>query len=72
MALKLLIMPILTVGISKAFNLDDEPGRATVLIACLSISMASFTLGSRYEICEAILSENVILGTILFLPTVRM
>jgi predicted permease len=35
MASKLLIMPILMVGISKAFNLDDEAGRAAVLIACV-------------------------------------
>ena len=38
----------------------------------LSISMASFSLGNRYEIGEELLSINVILGTVLLLPTVLL
>jgi predicted permease len=67
---KLVIVPLLMVGLAKAANLNDEAGRAAVLIASLPISMASFSLASRYKIGEAILSENVALGTALILPTV--
>jgi predicted permease len=49
---------------------EDEPGRAAVLIATLPISMASFSLGSRYHVGEAVLSTNVAVGTVLMLPTV--
>lgn len=69
---KLALMPLIMVGITKAFNLNDEAGRAAVLIACLPVSMASFSLGSRYEIGEELLSVNVILGTVLLLPTVLL
>lgn len=67
---KLVIVPLLMVGLSKAFKLSDESGRAAVLIAALPISMASFSLGSQYKIGEALLSENVALGTALLLPTI--
>ena len=72
MALKLVVVPLLMVGITKLFRLNDEAGRAAVLISCLPISMAGFTLGSQYEIGESILSMNVIIGTLLILPTVLM
>jgi predicted permease len=49
---------------------EDEPGRAAVLIASLPISMASFSLGSKYNTGEAVLSTNVAVGTVLMLPTV--
>lgn len=67
---KLLLVPIVMVGLAKAFDLNDEASRAAVLIACLPISMASFSLASNYKIGEAFLSENVALGTALMLPTV--
>jgi predicted permease len=69
---KLVIVPLLMVGLAKAVNLNDEAGRAAVLIASLPISMASFSLVSRYKIGEAVLSENVALGTALILPTVLL
>ena len=69
---KLMFMPMMMVWISKLFNLNDEAGRASILIACLPISMASFSFGSRFEIGENLLSLNVILGTILVLPTVLL
>lgn len=69
---KLVIVPLVMVGLAKAFSLDDEAGRAAVLIASLPISMASFSLASRYKTGEAILSENVALGVSLVLPTVLM
>lgn len=67
---KLVVVPFLMVGLAKAVNLDNEQGRAAVLIAALPISMASFSLGSRYKIGEALLSQNVALGTALVLPSV--
>mmetsp|Transcript_8511 Transcript_8511/g.16039 ORF Transcript_8511/g.16039 Transcript_8511/m.16039 type:complete len:405 (-) Transcript_8511:111-1325(-) len=67
---KLIIVPILMIGLAKAFQLDDEPGRAAVLIASLPISLASFSLGSKYNKGEAALSTNVAVGTVLMLPTV--
>ena len=67
---KLVLVPLLMVGLAKLCRLTDEAGRAAVLIACLPISMASFSLGGHYEIGEALLAENVALGTALMLPTV--
>jgi predicted permease len=70
MVSKLILVPFIMVGLAKALDLDDEAGRAAVLIAALPISQASFSLASRYKIGEAILSENVVLGTALVLPTI--
>jgi predicted permease len=67
---KLVLVPLLVLGLAEAFDLDSEPGRAAVLIAALPISMASFSLGSKYEVGESILAANVCLGTLLMLPTV--
>ena len=68
---KLVIVPLIMVGLASAINLgDDNAGRAAVLIAVLPISMASFTFGSKYQIGESILSTNVALGTALLLPTI--
>ena len=70
MVSKLIIVPLVMVGLAKGLNLSDEAGRAAVLIAALPISQASFSLGNQYKIGEAMLSENVALGTALILPTV--
>lgn len=67
---KLVIVPLIMVFLAKAVQLDDTSGRAAVLIAALPISLASFVLASRYKIGEAVLSENVALGTILIVPTI--
>ncbi|KAG7368534.1 auxin efflux carrier [Nitzschia inconspicua] len=67
---KLVIVPMVMVFLAKAMHLDNQSGRAAVLIAALPISLASFVLASRYKIGEAVLSENVALGTILILPTI--
>jgi predicted permease len=70
MVAKLVIVPLVMVGLAKAIHLDDQTGRAAVLIAALPISQASFVLGDRYKIGQAVLSENVALGTLLILPTI--
>lgn len=70
MYLKLIIVPLLALGLAKGMNLGDEPGRAAVLIAALPITQASFSLGSKYKIGERMLAGNVALGTILLLPTI--
>lgn len=69
---KLVIVPLITLGLSVAVGLNNEAGRAAVLIAALPISMASFSLADRYEVGQAILSENVALGTALILPTILL
>jgi predicted permease len=70
MTSKLILIPLVMVGLAKAVRLDDQAGRAAVLLAALPISLASFSLASRYKIGEAVLSENVALGTLLVLPTI--
>ena len=70
MVSKLVIVPFVALGLAKAMDLDDIGGRAAVLIAALPISMASFSLANRYGIGEAIMAENVALGTLLVLPTI--
>lgn len=72
MVSKLFLLPLVALGLAKGMGLDDEAGRAAVLIAALPISLASFSLADRYEIGEAILSENIALGTILILPTILL
>lgn len=67
---KLVIVPLTMVFLAKALQLENQSGRAAVLIAALPISQASFVLASRYKIGEAVLSENVVVGTILILPTI--
>lgn len=67
---KLVIVPLIMAFLAKALRLDNQSGRAAVLIAALPISQASFVLASRYKIGEAVLSENVAVGTILILPTI--
>jgi len=67
---KLVLVPLLMVGLAKAFNFDNEVGRTAVLIASLPISQASFSLGSQYNTGEAIFSANVAMGTFLMTPTV--
>ena len=58
------------VGLANAVRLNDEQGRAAILIATLPISLASFSLGRQYQIGEADLAANVACGTVLMLPTV--
>jgi predicted permease len=70
MLAKLLVTPLLMVGIAKIMDLDGRSGRAAVLIATLPISLASFTLGKQYGVGEAALAANVAVGTLLMLPTV--
>ena len=70
MVAKLVLVPLVMVGLAKAVHLDDQTARAAVLIASLPISQASFVLGDRYKIGQAVLSENVALGTLLILPTI--
>jgi predicted permease len=67
---KLVIVPLIMLGLALAADLDDVPGRAAVLIAALPISLASFSLASNYDIGQAVLSENVAMGTLLLLPTI--
>jgi predicted permease len=67
---KLILVPLVMVGLAKALALDNQSGRAAVLIASLPISLVSFPLGKQYGIGEAVLSANTAVGTILMLPTV--
>lgn len=67
---KLIVVPLIMVGLANAMSLNDEQGRAAILIATLPISLASFSLGRQYQIGEADLAANVACGTLLMLPTV--
>lgn len=70
MIFKLIAIPLIMVGLAKSMRLNDEAGRAAILIASLPISMASFSLGHQYNVGEKDLSANVTAGTVLMLPTV--
>jgi predicted permease len=70
MLTKLVLVPLIMVGLASAFDLEGNNGRAAVLIAALPISLASFTLASEYEIGFELLSTNVVLGTAFLLPTI--
>jgi len=70
MILKLIAIPLLMMGLANSMKLNDEAGRAAVLIASLPISMASFSLGHQYNVGEKDLAANVTAGTVLMLPTI--
>lgn len=70
MMAKLVLVPLVMVGLAIGMDLNNQMGRAAVLIASLPISLASFSLGKQYSIGEAVLSANVAVGTVLMLPTV--
>ena len=72
MTSKLVLVPLLTVGLAKALALSNNAGRAAVLIASLPISMAAFSLASHYRVGEGLLSDNIAWGTALMLPTVLL
>ena len=69
---KLVLVPLIMLGLALAADLGDVPGRAAVLIAALPISMASFSLASSYNIGQVFLSANVAFGTLLLLPTILL
>ena len=70
MIVKCILVPLIMVGLAKGMDLDDQAGRAAILIASLPISLASFSLGHQYQIGEADLAANVAAGTLLMLPTI--
>ena len=70
MSLKLIVVPLMMVALAVLLDLEGNNGRAAVLIAALPISLASFSLASQYDIGEHLLSTNVMLGTLLLLPTI--
>lgn len=72
MLVKLVVIPTVMLGIAKAFQLTDMEGRAAVLISCMPVVAAAFPLGSHYKIGEIALADNILLGTLLLLPTVLL
>ena len=70
MLTKLIVVPMIMVGLASATGLNDEQGRAAILIATLPTSLASFSLGRQYQIGESDLAANVACGTLLMLPTI--
>ena len=69
MLVKLIIVPAVAIGCAKIVGLDGVYGRATVLIAALPISAASFVLASRYNIGQDEAISNLFFGNFLVLPT---
>jgi ACR3 family arsenite efflux pump ArsB len=69
MVFKLVIAPLIMVGLAKLVDLDDPEARAAVIIASIPISLASFTLAEEYGVGAALLTKCVVLGTALLLPT---
>jgi predicted permease len=67
---KLIIIPLIMMGLAMGMNMSNEAGRAAILIASLPIAMASFSLAHQYSIGEKDMAANVTFGTILMLPAV--
>eukprot|EP00892_Ulva_mutabilis_P001562 jgi/Ulvmu1/11406/UM075_0068.1 len=65
---KLVLCPLIMLGLAKALDLDDPTSRAAVLVATIPISLASFTLAETFGVGEALLTKLVVLGTLLMLP----
>lgn len=69
MFVKLVLVPLLMVGLVDAYDLPNTYARSAVLVAALPISLAAFSLGKQFDIGEESLAANVTMGTILMLPT---
>jgi predicted permease len=69
---KLIVLPAIMIGLAKGVNLSDEAGQADVLIAAMPVVAAAFPLAAKYKIGETILADNILLGTILLIPTVLL
>lgn len=69
MAVKLLLVPAAAVACAQATRLSDAPGRAAVLIATLPVSLAAFSVSREYGVRQQDMAVNVVLGTLLMLPT---
>ncbi len=68
MLVKLVLIPLLMVGLVDVYDLPNTYARSAVLVAALPISLAAFSLGKQFDIGEASLAANVTMGTILMLP----
>ena len=69
MFVKLVLVPLLMLGLVDAYDLPNTYARSAVLVAALPISLAAFSLGKQFDIGEGSLAANVTMGTILMLPT---
>lgn len=69
MFVKLILVPLLMLGLVDAYDLPNTYARSAVLVAALPISLAAFSLGKQFDIGEGSLAANVTMGTILMLPT---
>lgn len=69
MILKLLIAPLLMIAIAKFMDLHNEVGRAAVVIASQPVALAAFSLAKTYSHGEKAMTTNIIVGTLLVLPS---
>jgi predicted permease len=69
MVLKLLVVPLIMVGLVQAMPLDDEARHIAVLISSFPIALLSFPVGVQYSTGETILSANFAAATLLLLPS---
>ncbi len=71
---KLLLVPLLALGLAHGLNLHGIYGRAAVLIAALPIAVASFSLAQKYffgaeqERAKALITGQVVFGSIFMAP----
>ena len=72
MLVKLILLPLLMIGLAKAVRLDNDATKAAVIITSFPIVAAAFPLAGSYEVGKAILADNLIFGTLLMVPTVLL
>lgn len=67
---KLVLCPALMLLLALLLGLRGDVARVAVIIATLPVSLASFSLAQRYQAANAAAAAQVIVGTLLVLPTV--
>ncbi len=68
--IKFILVPMLMIGCSFAFSLDNASARGAVLIATLPISPPSFALAGHYEVGLAEAVSTVLSGKLLVIPAI--
>ncbi len=74
LVIKLLLMPLVALGLARGFHFDGIKGRAAVLIAALPVAVAAFSLAQKYfvgveqERAKALITGQVVFGSILMAP----
>lgn len=70
LGLKMLVLPLVVIASAEVIGLDTDLREVAILIACLPIAMACFTLAKAYEVNTEIMAGCIVAGGFLMAPAV--